>query len=398
MKKFVVLLLVVCLLFAGFVSYKEGSFTKAEIENDVQVQPVEGETVEAPSIRVLNAEKLYAAYDPQQVVMTIGGKDVVWQDYFYFVKGNADTVSSYFANMQAYGMPVDWNDELEAGETYLQYVTNYSEDVIRQLYAIEGFAEQNSVGISVENQQEIDADTESAKASACGEGATDEDFNAFLAQMHMSRALYDRMGKVNYLYQNGFNTIYGENGQLVSDEDALAYLADNGYMSVNHILYLTKDMSTGEELDEAAKEDKLAAAQQMTEYLRTLEVQEPSELVARFEELKAEHCEDTGKEAYPSGYVFLPGTMVPEFEQASQALEEYGVSDPVQSSYGYHVIIRLPLDPDAIIEYSSEGTPLSARSLFANERYALDMQEYYDALEIKYSPEFENFSIEDYLE
>ena len=51
-----------------------------------------------------------------------------------------------------------------------------------------------------------------------------------------------------------------------------------------------------------------------------------------------------------------------------------------------------------MVEYSNEGTPLTARSLFANEEYANAMQEYHDSLEIKLAPEFENFSIADYLE
>ncbi len=397
MKKLVILLVVVCLLFAGFVSWQTVDFKKPVIENEAEEQPIQQGTA-GVSIRSLNAEKLYAAYDPDQLVMTVGGQDVTWKDFFYFVNSNASSVSSYFASMQAYGMTVDWEDELEAGETYQDYVVNYAKEIILQLIAIEGFAEQSGAGISVENQQAIDAETESIKAAAFGEGASDEDFNEYLSLMYMNRELYDRMAKVNYLYQNGFTALYGENGAFVSQEDAIAYLEDNGYMYVNHILYLTTDMATGEELDAATLEDKQAAAQQMSEYLRTLEVEDKAELVARFEELKAEQCEDSGKSAYPSGYVFLPGTMVTEFEEASKALADYEVSEPVKSTYGYHVIIRLPLDADAVVEYSSEGTPLTARSLFANEEYAKGMQEYHDSVEIKLAPEFENFSIADYLE
>lgn len=393
MKKLVILLIVVLLLFAGFVSWQTVDFSKFAAK-DEELQQAEPEV----GIRSLNAEKLYAAYDPEQLVMTVNGQDVLWKDFFYFLNNNASSVSNYFASMQAYGMAADWEDELEAGETYQDYVFNYAKEIIHQLIAIEGFAEQNGAGISVENQQAIDAENESLKTAAAGEGATDEDFDKYLAKMYMNRELFDRMAKVNYLHQNGFTAVFGENGAFVTDEDAIAYLEDNGYMSVNHILYLTTDMSTGAELDAAALEDKQAAAQQMSEYLRTLEVEDKAELVARFEELKAEQCEDSGKSAYPSGYVFTPGTMVAEFEDAAKALAEYEVSEPVKSSYGYHVLIRLPLDPDAVVEYSNEGTPLTARALFANEQYAKALQEYHDSMEIKMAPEFENFSIADYLE
>jgi len=393
MKKLIAAVLIVCLLFAGFISYLNWEKKSPAVDQPQDIQ----ESAE-PQIRTLNVERLYASHQPDEVVMTINGKDVTWKEYFYFVNANANTVSSYLSSMQAYGLAADWEDELSEGETYLDYVTNYTEDAIRQMITIESIAEENGASITVEDQQAMDAEAESTKVAVCGEGATDEDFDAFLAQQYMDRAFYDRIGRVNYLYQNGFTAIYGENGALVSDEDALSYLEGMGYMSVNHILYLTTDMSTGEELDAATVEDKLAGAQQMSEYLKTLEVESQEELVARFVELKAQECEDTGKTAYPNGYVFLPGTMVAEFEEASKALAEYEVSEPVQSSYGYHVIIRLPLDPDAVIEYSSEGTALTARSMYANEQYGILLQQYHDAQVVEYAPGFENLSIADFLE
>jgi hypothetical protein len=109
-------------------------------------------------------------------------------------------------------------------------------------------------------------------------------------------------------------------------------------------------------------------------------------------------CEDTGKEAYPDGYVFVPGTMVPEFESAVLSLEEYQVSDPVKTDYGYHVIMRLPLDPDAVIEYSNDGTPLTARSKAANDAYGKALQDYFDGLTVEYAEGFEAPKLLDYLQ
>ena len=51
--------------------------------------------------------------------------------------------------------------------------------------------------------------------------------------------------------------------ELVSDEDALSYLKENGYMSANHILIMTKDPSTGEELSDSDKADKKAKADEI---------------------------------------------------------------------------------------------------------------------------------------
>ena len=88
--------------------------------------------------------------------------------------------------------------------------------------------------------------------------------------------------------------------------------------------------------------------------------------------------------------------MVAEFEDTCNALEDYQVSDPILSSYGYHVIIRLPLDPDKVVEYSYEGTPLTARSLAANAEYASRMDAQYEKAEFAFVPGF-TFNIKDYL-
>ena len=48
-------------------------------------------------------------------------------------------------------------------------------------------------------------------------------------------------------------------------------------------------------------------------------------------------------ESSPDGYVFTEGEMVDEFYQGTKALEVGGVSDPIKSSYGWHIIQRLPL-------------------------------------------------------
>ena len=89
--------------------------------------------------------------------------------------------------------------------------------------------------------------------------------------------------------------------------------------------------------------------------------------------------------------------MVQEFDDGWKSLEDYGISDPILTASGYHVMIRLTHDPDAVIEYSDDGTALSARMKYANEAYAHLMQEKMDNAKLTLADSIIGFSVADYL-
>ena len=62
-----------------------------------------------------------------------------------------------------------------------------------------------------------------------------------------------------------------------------------------------------------------------------------------FGRLADEYSEDPGRQTNPDGYIFTPGTMVQEFESATEALKYGEISGIVESDYGYHIILRKDL-------------------------------------------------------
>ena len=400
MKKLVIILVVVCVLFAGVVGYM--SYTNQSVDAEPSAEPEASQTLETEEsgteVQTLTVDydAMRASHEPDEVVATCNGRDVRWDEYFYWASYNAAQVENYINSMASYGATISWDDpwSQDSDESYAEYVPANAQEQIKQVNCIEDFAAENNIVLSDEVLAEMDEQLKSTIASVCGEDATEEDFNEYLDQAYLTRELYDRMNTMNYLYQQGYTQLYGENGELVDDAAAIAYLEDNEYISANHILLMTVDSATREALDEetiAAQEQK---AQEIAAELQAID--DPQLLLARFAELKEEYCEDTGKVSYPDGYTFTPGTMVTEFEDTCNALEDYQVSDPILSSYGYHVIIRLPLDPDKVVEYSYEGTPLTARSLAANAEYASRMDAQYEKAEFAFVPGF-TFNIKDYL-
>ena len=396
MKKFVVLLVVLCLAFTvalGFLGRSPMPLTG----DTAETQEPAAETAVPVEVETLDYEALYALHDPAEVVMIVDGKDVTWGEYFSWLYMSAMQTEQYFVSMGNYGVPLKWSDAAgEDGSTYADAAIAGGENTLRQLMTILGYAESQGVEASQETLDAVQAQRESDKLATVGEEGTEEDFAQFLRSLYRSEEAYQRATMANYINLQNYTDTYGENGEKVSDEQALGYLEENGYLYANHILLTTMDLQTGEALDEAAVAEKKAQAQKLAEELQT--IQDPEELVKRFRELKEEYDEDTGKTTYPDGYVFLPGEMVTEFEEGVKALADYGVSQPVKSSYGYHVILRLPLTADTVVSYDSTGAAVTGRSLFASFDYAAGLDAYLENLSVEYVDGFQAPDLSKYVE
>ena len=395
MKKFVVLLVVLCLAFTvalGFLGRSPMPLTG----DTAETQEPAAETAVPVEVETLDYEALYALHDPAEVVMIVDGKDVTWGEYFSWLYMSAMQTEQYFVAMANYGVPLKWSDAVgEDGSTYADAAIAGGENTIRQLMTILGYAESQGVEASQETLDAVQAQRESDKLATVGEEGTEEDFAQFLRSLYRSEEAYQRATMANYLNLQHYTDAYGENFEKVSDDQALGYLEENGYLYANHILLTTMDLQTGEALEEAAVAEKEAQAQALAEELQA--IQDPEQLVKRFLELKEEYDEDTGKTAYPDGYVFLPGKMVAEFEEGVKALADYGVSQPVKTSYGYHVILRLPLTADTVVSYDSTGAAVTGRSLFASFDYAAGLDAYLENLSVEYVDDFQAPDLSKYV-
>ena len=399
MKKFFIILLAVCLIFAAAAGYLLGRKVVAQETQPTQTpaatadsQTASGEPIDA---QTLDYEAIYALHEPEDVVMLIDGEEISCFSWLYM---SAMQTEQYFVAMASYGMPMSWSDPVgdDPENTYADAALAGGENTLIQIMAIQGFADSNGVTPSQETLDSIAEQVKSDMAATVGEEGSEEDFQEYLDSLYRSREAYDRTNMANYINMQNFNESYGLKGEKVSDEQAIGYLEENGYTYANHILLTTVDLSTGEALDEETIAQKKAQAESLVEELKAIGSHE--QLVERFKALKEEYCEDTGKSSFPDGYLFQTGDMVEEFENAALALEEYGVSEPVESPYGYHIILRLPLDADAIVGYSNTGEAITAREYYANYDYAQKLDAYLAAMQAEYAPDFTPPELGDYLE
>lgn len=386
MKKFVATLAVLCLAFTGIFSYfqireKKGA-EASDADYEAQLEAYQKAVAQIPTA---DAASLYALHPADEAVASINGMDVTWGEYFQAYYSYAAEVEQYMKTaVMYYGSAPAWTDIYDegTGTRYCDIPAKSAESDLMQKAVIEGYAAANVIELNAENRTKVEEKLAEDRVKYCGEEATEEDFREFLAGNYLTEELYRDMIAKNFLYQQMFTDLYGEDGEKISDADGVKYLQENGYSAAEHILFMTVNRETGETVDEDTAKEKLEQAKEISEELRAIE--DDDERLKKLKEYQAEYNEDTGSIAYPDGYTYTAGTMVAEFENAVNGMQEYEVSEPVKTNYGYHVIMRTPLKADAVIRYSDAGKAMTAKSMAANDAYGTDLQEYMDTLKIEY--------------
>ena len=366
MKRFILIVLAVLVIFGAVATYISLSQKPQETAAPDALSQTPGSGTEAPTetaapveIRKMDFDAIRALHGADETVMSLGDESVSWAEYCDWLGSTGRQIENYFQQMAAfYGVAADWEGSVgdDSGMNFAQYAVYETNENLSSILAYRNFVKEKQLSLSEQEQEQL---TDEALAkSLLGESATVEQLKTELESEGFGVETYRRIRETNLLLDKYYDETYGLNGEKVSDEAAVAFQEEAGYVSAAHILLRTIDPNTGEKLDEAVVEEKLLKAEELARELRA--IQDPAKREARFLELKDEFCEDGGKLSYPNGYTYTPGTMVASFEEAAKALEPFEVSDPVESYYGYHVIMRLPLRPDSLL-YSAQGTPTTAR-------------------------------------
>lgn len=138
MKKLIAAILIVCVAFAGFLTWKN------------YIPPVaETPTLE---VRTVDYEALYATHDPDEIVMNVGGDEITWREFFYYLSANVGYIDNMFAY---YGGEADWDmvaDET-TGETIGENVWTLARQSVGQLHACTLFAKEHGAELTEEQER-----------------------------------------------------------------------------------------------------------------------------------------------------------------------------------------------------------------------------------------------------
>lgn len=235
---------------------------------------------------------------------------------------------------------------------------------------------------------------------------TDEQLNTIKEDMEVGGEAHEQRKELYGLTEDDLMFIYSMDAFYANLADTLIPVPSeedlNNYVyQAKHILLATAasaadgviTLTTKETVEytgtvEEYNAEVLAKAQGLYEQL--VEAEKEGAHLILFDQLMNEHSQDgrdsTGKLAAPDGYTTTLGKMVSEFETAALALEPDYFSEPVKSTYGYHIILRGTVeDLDSYTEDYSNGQMEGLLNTWLNEAdiqksdalESLDVAEFY---------------------
>lgn len=319
-------------------------------------------------------------------LITVDGVEVPAEEVLYWV-------SSYADQYAAWGM-TDLTMDMGNGQTLGQYYLDSAVETATLYQLMENKAEELKLGWSEENQTSYDEQVQTMKTSLAQQAGLDIETQSdkvdtelvrLISYMGLSQEGFFHINQASFLYDNLMNGLFGTEGTDAPDAEKLN---EAGVFHAKHILIKAEPVT---DADGNVTDDGMAAAQAQAQalYDQLLSAEDPMTL---FDQLMTENTDDVDSSGNVNGgtegYTFGDGEMVTEFYEGTKALAEGEISEPIQSQYGYHIILRLSADnqagydkyaqvkmQDQIDQWMDE-----AQVERAEELDSLDLQAYYDSL------------------
>jgi len=236
-------------------------------------------------------------------------------------------------------------------------------------FAVEEIAKEYNIALEpLERKAIIDSVNEQIEENG------DAAWNSMLNALYMNRNQYLDVWYNYYLSEKVQATLFDrETGPLALTDEEVIESYKRDYVRARHILISTQEATSDAEFGQALKEAE--------EVLARLNAGED------FATLLNEYNDDPG--ATEEGYYFTTGQMVESFEEASFALEIGGRSEIVQSSYGYHIIERLPIEDEYVNSIVDD-----LYDYYSYIAYAQLIYDTVDAMEVETTEAFFNHNVQ----
>lgn len=268
-----------------------------------------------------------------ETVATIGDETVTAGEVRFMTAQNIEAIKTQMQSMSDEEKKEYWNTDVD-GKKPVDLIKESSLEYLISYAAFVQAAKEENITVS---DSEVKTRMNSAYSS--------DDLAKFKENYGVSNDSVKQVIRKQLFQQKYVSRILeGKSDYTPTEEQLLNELKEN-YYKAQHILISTKDVSTGEAYSAEKIEEARKKAENILKKIRNGE---------DFYNLMIENSEDPGVKASPDGYVFTKGEMVQEFQDATEALEINAVSDIVESSYGYHIIKRLPVTDSDLASKETE--------------------------------------------
>lgn len=298
----------------------------------------------------------YLAADVRRAdpLLTVDGVGINAEEYLFWLV-NAVSEQQYYGAISG---DEGWDDLQLDGTTTAQAVKDDARQAAVLYQVVRNKAKELGVTLTDEQTQQLTASLDGAKEQAGSQAA----YQNWLEANCISEEGFATLNEVGYLSQ-GIREKLTEAGELtVTEEDVANFVEDEGIYAAKHILISTRHRNDDGSYEDFSPEEKEAAFAQVQDLREQLRKAGDDE--ALFDTLMNEHSQDgrdeEGNLYYPQGYDFVyPGQMVSEFENGAMALEVGQVSEPIETDYGYHIILRIAPNMDTVRGYCTEDYKLN---------------------------------------
>ena len=241
--------------------------------------------------------------EPTAVKVKVNGQEITVGEYDKRLKQTMDMYETQ------YGSEL-WNKEIEEGKTYKQYIEEMVLDTMILEIVILEEAKKEGIDVTDETLQEEFTNYK-------GYFTTDEDYKKFLEESGMTEEFLLESLKKELIIEQFLSKKSEAIDKLEPTEEELKALYEDKKIMFNQIRASHILVDTEKEAKEI--KDKLNNG-------------------GNFEELAKEFSTcPSSEEGGDLGY-FAYGDMVPEFSEVAFNMELGQISDPVKSTYGYHII------------------------------------------------------------
>ncbi len=371
-KRIIALMLAVVLMAALFTGCNK---TVDEVIDNTENSGENGETTdtaengEAASASSRDYGLARMTYPADELVMTIGDEEISWDEFFNWI---CYSVTNY---EYTYGGITDFSAEATLGGTIKDTVLNDAKYYLTLYREIERHAAEMGIDYPEDIDETVQSELDSTLEYYEGDAVK---LGEYINSTFGSRENCEYIMRIDSLYDAIFKELYGEDGANLTDEQIEA--GTEGMLMAKHILIKT----VNDDNSALSDEEKAAALEKIQGIKDQLDNYDGDDLEGYFDELMQEYSEDPGSQSSPDGYLFQEGDMVTEFYEGTKNIEIGEISDIIETSYGYHIIMRLPINLESTpSSYSRYGYTYSMRYIIASQLFRSTFQSWVEEADVE---------------